>query len=340
VLLNIPFRALPVTPEDNFSLRGETLRKAYEEDRNAGKWPFVLIATVGTTSSGAVDILEELGPIAKSFPDFWLHVDAAWAGLSFSCPEYREQGRLKEINDFADSCCVNFHKWGLVNFDASTLWVRDRRHLTEALDFSPYYLRNKHSDEGTVIDYRHWQVALGRRFRSIKLWFVLRNYGVEGFQNHIRKSVRLGTLFHDFLIKSPIFEIVTPRSLALTVFRLVVPAPDPFLPPHPASFAWPADLQTLNELNMELHRRLTEGSGPTEEHKDNDNDNKDADVLFLTRTDLNGKVCIRLVVGAERTQEEHVQKAFDILCRVGNAVLSDFTPHLWNCEIGLLETDV
>ncbi|KAF9511208.1 hypothetical protein BS47DRAFT_1487046 [Hydnum rufescens UP504] len=343
-ILNIPFRALPVMPEDAFSLRGDRLRDAYEEDRNAGKWPFVLIATVGSTSSGAVDALEELGPITKDFPDFWLHVDAAWAGVSFSCPEYREQGRLKEINAFADSCCVNFHKWGLVNFDASTLWLRDRRHLTEALDVSPYYLRNKHSDEGTlqfrdnfssdfpsrlqffyyileligtVIDYRHWQVALGRRFRSIKLWFVLRSYGVEGFQNHIRKCVRLGTLFHDLLSTSSIFEVVTPRSLALTVFRLIIPdaGADASSPP-PASLARPIDLQTLNELNMELHHRLTEGSGPGGED----------DKLFLTRTDLNGKVCIRLVVGAERTQEEHVQRAFDILCKVGKVLLNDVTP--------------
>jgi aromatic-L-amino-acid/L-tryptophan decarboxylase len=125
-------------------------------------------------------------------------------------------------------------------------------------------------------------------------------------------------LFYDLLSTSSIFEVVTPRSLALTVFRLIIPDADvDASSPPPASLARPIDLQILNELNMEFHHRLTEGSGPGGED----------DKLFLTRTDLNGTVCIRLVVGAERTQEEHVQRAFDILCKVGRMLLNDFTPH-------------
>ena len=125
-------------------------------------------------------------PVKESYPDMWLHVDAAWAGVTLACPEHRERAQLAGINAHADSLCVNFHKWGLVNFDASTLWVKDRTHLTDALDVTPEFLRSKHGDAGTVIDYRNWHLALGRRFRSLKVWFVLRSYGVKGFQKHIR----------------------------------------------------------------------------------------------------------------------------------------------------------
>lgn len=160
--------------------------------------------------------------VVRDHPYLRVHVDAAWAGVALSCPEYREMCYLDDINAFADSFCTNFHKachcwlsclvtnilqWGLINFDASTLWVRDRKYLTEALDITPPFLRTKQGDAGkslsdwylriqftmrlgTVIDYRNWHLALGRRFRSLKFWFVLRSYGVEGFQKHIRKVCR------------------------------------------------------------------------------------------------------------------------------------------------------
>ncbi|KAK0486173.1 pyridoxal phosphate-dependent transferase [Armillaria novae-zelandiae] len=171
--LGLSVRILDVRAEDNYSLRGDTLRSALEEDAKSGKKPFVLIATVGTTSSGAIDNLPEIKQVAKDHPYLRVH--------------YREIGYLDEINEFADSFCTNFHKWGLVNFDASTLWVKNRKFLTEALDITPPFLRTKQGDADTAIDYRNWHLGLGRRFRSLKVWFVLRSFGVQGFQDHIRK---------------------------------------------------------------------------------------------------------------------------------------------------------
>ncbi|KAH9044266.1 pyridoxal-dependent decarboxylase conserved domain-containing protein, partial [Lactarius hengduanensis] len=112
-------------------------------------------------------------------------------------------------------------QWGLTNFDASALWVRERKQLIDALDITPEFLRTKEGDTGTVIDYRNWHLSLGRRFRSLKLWFVLRSFGVEGFQANIRKCIALNSSFAEHIRASPIFELVTPPSFALTVFRLL-----------------------------------------------------------------------------------------------------------------------
>jgi aromatic-L-amino-acid/L-tryptophan decarboxylase len=144
--------------------------------------PFFAVATVGTTSSTAVDDLSKLGPLCAK-ENIWLHVDAAFVGSSCLCPEFRDY--LNGIED-ASSFVYNPHKWMLTNFDCSTLWVQDRIHLLNALDITPEYLRNKASESGSVIDYRNWQIPLGRRFRALKLWFVIRTYGIEGLQSFIR----------------------------------------------------------------------------------------------------------------------------------------------------------
>lgn len=186
LILGVHFRALEVKAEDNFSLRGSTLQAALDEDREKGLHPYILIATVGTTSSGAVDNIDEIGGVLTAEPSIWLHVDAAWAGVAFALPEYRQTGRLDAINKYAHSFCTNFHKWGLVAFDCSTFWVKDRVLLTDSLDVTPEFLRTHHGDSGMVIDYRNWHLSLGRKFRSLKLWFVLRAFGVEGFRKHLR----------------------------------------------------------------------------------------------------------------------------------------------------------
>jgi aromatic-L-amino-acid/L-tryptophan decarboxylase len=153
-------------------------------------FPFFAVATVGTTSSTAVDDISKLGPICSK-ENIWLHVDAAFVGSSCICPEFRDY--LNGIED-ASSFVYNPHKWMLTNFDCSTLWVQERIHLLNALDITPEYLRNKASESGSVIDYRNWQIPLGRRFRALKLWFVIRTYGIEGLQSfirHVRESFHL-----------------------------------------------------------------------------------------------------------------------------------------------------
>ncbi|KAI0753292.1 pyridoxal phosphate-dependent transferase [Daedaleopsis nitida] len=288
LVLGLEVRALEVAKEDEYAVRGETVRLALEEDIARGKRPFVFIATVGTTSSGAIDNLEEVGEVLKAHPSVWYHVDAAWAGVALACPEFQASLKLDAINQYADSFATNFHKWGLVNFDASALWVRDRRALTDALDVTPEFLRSKQHDAGLVVDYRNWHLGLGRRFRSLKVWFVLRSYGVEGFREHIRKGVALNEHFASLVRASPDFELVTTPVLALSVFRVKLPAGS-----EDAS-----DVVTAtNDFNRALATRLSTENGQ----------------ILVTSTAINGIVCLRMAIGAQRIEKEHVERAWELI---------------------------
>lgn len=285
LVLGLRCRVLDVTPEDEYALRGGTLRAALEEDVARGKCPFFLIGTVGTTSSGAIDWLDEIGEVLRDYPDVWFHVDAAWAGVTLACPEYRDVSRLKDINTYATSVGTNLHKWGLVNFDAALLWVRSRKDLTDALDVTPEFLRTKQSEAGAVIDYRNWHLGLGRRFRSLKIWFVLRSYGVGGFQAYIRRCIDLNGYFASLVKTSPSFALVTSPSFALTVFRVVA---------DPGALGRGAD--ALNDLNRAFYARVSARGE-----------------IFLTQTQLNGTFCVRFAVGAERTRREHIDRAWALI---------------------------
>ncbi|PPQ89700.1 hypothetical protein CVT25_014101 [Psilocybe cyanescens] len=296
IVLGLQVRSIDVLAEDQYSLRGHALRNALEEDKKLGRKPFILIATVGTTSSGAVDNLPEIREIAKEQPDLWIHVDAAWAGVALSCDETRESLHLKEINAFAHSFCTNFHKWGLVNFDCSALWVRDRKYLTDALDITPAFLRTKQGDAGTVIDYRNWHLGLGRRFRSLKMWFVLRGFGAEGFRKYIRRCIDLNQTFAQLVRDSEVLSLVTEPSLALTVFRVA---------PKLESEDQPSlSMESLNEINSIFFGRISARSD-----------------IMLTQTNLNGIFCIRLAVGAARTTEKHIQDAYATIEKEAKATI-------------------
>ena len=169
------------TNEDN-ELNPILLEKEIENDKSNGLCPFFVGATVGTTSSTAIDDITKIGPLCVK-NDIWLHIDAAYVGNSCICPEFRH---FIDGIENADSFVFNPHKWMLTNFDCATLWVKDRTLLTDALEITPEYLKNKASESGNVIDYRHWSISFGRRFRSLKLWFVIRSYGIEGIQSFIR----------------------------------------------------------------------------------------------------------------------------------------------------------
>ncbi|KAH7957123.1 hypothetical protein HPB52_015583 [Rhipicephalus sanguineus] len=168
--------------DDNFSMRGSTLAAAMEEDRKAGFVPFFVSATLGTTSCCSFDALAEIGPLCQK-EGIWLHVDAAYAGSAFICPEFQY---LHKGLEYAMSFNINPNKWMLVNFDCSLMWVKDRFKLTQALVVDPLYLQHSYSDK--AIDYRHWGIPLSRRFRSLKLWFVVRRYGIAGLQHYIREG--------------------------------------------------------------------------------------------------------------------------------------------------------
>ncbi|XP_030652505.1 aromatic-L-amino-acid decarboxylase isoform X8 [Nomascus leucogenys] len=178
----VKLKAIP--SDGNFAMRASALQEALERDKAAGLIPFFVVATLGTTTCCSFDNLLEVGPICNK-EDMWLHVDAAYAGSAFICPEFRH---LLNGVEFADSFNFNPHKWLLVNFDCSAMWVKKRTDLTGAFRLDPTYLKHSHQDSGLITDYRHWQIPLGRRFRSLKMWFVFRMYGVKGLQAYIRKG--------------------------------------------------------------------------------------------------------------------------------------------------------
>jgi len=183
-----------------------------------GLVPALVVATLGTTSTGAFDPLLPIASVLDGCERRpWLHVDAAWAGAALVCPERR--GFAEGIGH-ADSICINPHKWLLTNFDCDLFWVRDARALTDSMSITPAYLRDANSDAGAVIDYRDWHVPLGRRIRALKLWFVIRHYGVEGLRAHIRRHVAMAERIERALRDDPRVEVPVERSLALVCFRV------------------------------------------------------------------------------------------------------------------------
>ncbi|CAH1134029.1 unnamed protein product [Ceutorhynchus assimilis] len=201
-------------PDSSNRLTGDIVERAIKEDIESGLIPFYCVATLGTTSSCTFDKLEEIGPVCNE-NDVWLHVDAAYAGSSFICPEFRY---LMKGIERADSFNFNPHKWLLVNFDCSAMWLKDPTWLVNAFNVDPLYL--KHDQQGSAPDYRHWQIPLGRRFRALKLWFVLRLYGIEHLQAHIRKHIALAHYFENLVRGDHRFEITEEVLMGLVCFRL------------------------------------------------------------------------------------------------------------------------
>ena len=253
-----------VETDGRHAMRVDALEAAIAEDRAAGAVPAMVCATVGTTSSCAVDPLRAIGEICRR-ENIWLHVDAAHAGSATVCPEHR--GLIDGL-ELAQSYTFNPHKWLLTNFDCSCFWVADRAALTEALSVLPEYLRNRATEAAAVIDYRDWQVPLGRRFRALKLWFVIRHYGAEGLRAHVRHCIALAEWFAAQVEASEDFELAAPVSVGLVCFR------------HRAGDAFTETL--MNRLNK---------SG----------------ALYLTHTKLDGRLVLRLAIGGVATRREHVE---------------------------------
>ncbi|KAG8229721.1 hypothetical protein J437_LFUL007896 [Ladona fulva] len=258
-----------LTTDENCSFRGSTLEAAIAKDIEQGLIPCYVIATLGTTGTCAFDNLEELGPVCIK-NNLWLHVDAAYAGAAFICPEYRHHMNGVE---YADSFNFNPHKWLLVNFDCSAM-VKNSHDLVDAFSVERVYLA--HQKQGLAPDYRNWQIPLGRRFRSLKLWFVLRIYGAQGLRDHIRKQIRLAKDFEAMVKADPRFEIVTEASMGMTSFRLKGP----------------------DHLTKTLYEKLIS------EHK-----------IYLTAATFGKKFMIRFVVCSRFTEEKDIQFAWQEICR-------------------------
>lgn len=280
-------RLLKATSSTNYALSPEFLSETISQDLTIGLIPFFLCATVGTTSSTAVDPLLSLGKIAKS-NGMWFHVDAAYAGSACVCPEFRHYMDGVEV---ADSFNMNAHKWFLTNFDCSALWVKDRSALVQALSTNPEYLKNKASQANMVVDYKDWQVPLGRRFRSLKLWMVLRLYGLENLQCYIRNHIKLAKHFENLIAQDPRFEVVTPRIFSLVCFRLL-------------------PVRNNESHGNKLNHQLLDAVNSTGS-------------AFISHTVLSGKYILRFAVGAPLTEEKHVNAAWKVLQDKATSLLAE-----------------
>jgi len=259
-----------VDVDDSFAMRPESLVQQIQRDRQQGLQPFFVCATLGTTSSNAFDPLPQLGHISRE-QGLWLHVDAAMCGAAALCPEFRH---YQDGVELADSYAFNPHKWMFTNFDCDCFYIADRAALIKTLSVLPEYLRNQATESGAVIDYRDWQVPLGRRFRALKLWFVIRHYGTEGLRYHIRRHVELAQQFARWVQDSPDFELAAPAPLNLVCFE------------HRAGDAF----------NRQLLERLNRTGR-----------------LYLTHTVLNGRFTLRFCVGQTNTEAAHVQQAWELI---------------------------
>ncbi len=253
--------------DDTFAMRPDALAAQIQKDRAAGLTPCFVCATIGTTSSNALDPLAAIGRICRE-QELWFHVDGAMSGVAALCPEFRF---IQEGLELADSYAFNPHKWMFTNFDCDCFFVADRAALIRTLSVLPEYLRNKATESGAVIDYRDWHVPLGRRFRALKLWFVIRHYGVEGLRHHFRRHIELGQQFARWVQDSADFELVVPAPLNLVCFR------------HKAG----------DEFNRQLLERLNHSGA-----------------LYLTHTVLSGRYVLRMCVGQTWTEARHVEAAW------------------------------
>jgi aromatic-L-amino-acid decarboxylase len=260
-----------------YAMRPDRLAEAIAADRAAGLRPAFVCATVGTTSATAIDPVPQIGAICRR-EGLWLHVDAALAGTAAVCPEFHF---LHDGLELADSYCFNPHKWMFTNFDCDCFYVADRGQLIRTLSILPEYLRNRASESGGVIDYRDWQIPLGRRFRALKLWFVLRTFGVEGLRELVRRHVALARELAGWVQDDPRFELAAPLTLALVCFR------------HRAGDA--ANQHILDAVNA---------SGR----------------LLITQTRLDGKLTLRFSIGQTTTERRHVQRAWHEICRAAEGL--------------------
>jgi aromatic-L-amino-acid decarboxylase len=260
-------RLRKIRVDEQFAMSPEALEEQIQQDLKSGLVPFFVCGTIGTTSSNAVDPLRPIGMICRKY-GLWLHVDGAMSGTAAICPEYRHHFDGLEL---ADSYAFNPHKWMFTNFDCDCFFVADKAVLIKALSILPEYLKNEATEKGAVIDYRDWHIQLGRRFRSLKLWFVIRHYGIEGLQYHVREHLRLARQFAGWINESSSFELLGQPPFNLVCFR------------HKQGNAY-------NKLLM-------------------DKLNQDGKI-FLTHTILNGTLWLRMSIGQTHTRQEHVERAW------------------------------
>ena len=269
---------------DDFSIDPEKLRKAILNDKKNNQIPSCVVATLGTTGTTAIDPLKAIGEICQEY-DVWLHVDAAMAGTALILPEFQW---MLDGKEYIDSFVFNPHKWMFTNFDCTAYFVKDASALIKTFEILPEYLKTR--TRGKVNDYRDWGVPLGRRFRALKLWSVIRTYGVEGLREKVRSHISIAAELSEMILKEIDFEIVAPVIIAVVCFRYM-----------PAGYT---DDQ-INSVNEKLNHRLN-----------------DSGKLYLSHTVLNGKYTLRMVTAQTNVTLEHVEKAWILIMDTARSLIS------------------
>ena len=262
--------------DQQFALKPGALEHAIAADRAAGRMPVAIVATTGTTGTTAVDPLRRIGEIARR-EHLWLHVDASYAGSAAILPEKRW---IMEGAEHADSFVFNPHKWLFVNFDCSAYFVRDVEALLRTFSASPEYLRTSHDAE--VANFRDWGIQLGRRFRALKLWWVIRSYGVEGLRTMLRQHCEWATALATWVEENPGFELAAPVHFGLVCFRVVPRAGE--------------TVESADQRGRDLVARVNQTRR-----------------FFLTHTVLDGRYIIRVAIGTRLTEERHVRELWEVL---------------------------
>lgn len=271
-----------IPTDKNFAMWPSKLEEAVLKDKKNGLKPACVIATLGTTSSTAIDPLLPIGKICRKHR-LWLHVDAAFAGTAAILPEKKE---MIEGAEYVDSFVFNPHKWMFTNFDCSAYFVRDPGALIQTFEIHPEYLKT--GADAKVKNYRDWGIPLGRRFRALKLWFVIRYYGIEGLQKIIREHIRLGQLFKGWIENEDQFELMAPVNFSLVCFRLNDGREE----------------EDLNSLNKQFLESLNQTGK-----------------VFLSHTNLRGKYVLRMAIGVRTTEEHHVREAWELIREKSTEVL-------------------
>ncbi|PYH44574.1 putative aromatic-L-amino-acid decarboxylase [Aspergillus saccharolyticus JOP 1030-1] len=301
LLAGTRFRSVTARLEDNLEMTAAGLREVLEQCDRDGLTPYFITLGMGTTNTCALDRFAEIKALLREKPHWqriWVHIDAAYAGAALVADEW--QYIAKDFAEGVDSFNMNMHKWLLVNFDASCLFVRNRYDLTNALDMTPAYLRNPYSDSGKVTDYRNWSMSLGRRFRALKIWFVMRSYGLNGMKDYIRKSIGIGEVFADLIRSRPdMFELMTKPAFALTVFRIKSPK---------AAVTDGASVLQPDEASNALTKEVYELINSRGE-------------IFITSTVIAGIYVIRVVSANPAAEEKYIRRAFEILVQTTEEVL-------------------